>query len=394
LLSPGLLVVATIETLQADYQGFSEYSDWNLWQNRCFPNNMTIFSRLTFTALLMAFPFWAGAAPPRVTGNRPVVIDVPVPDDAEPPSAAPRSSPNERGILAAVLPQETAPVAGSDKKQTPASELKRAREQLLKATSVSATIVETIALGDKNFKAEGKYLQQTSSRPNEWNMRLELVIKTGEMGGSLLEVCDGELLWTRTEIDFGKKRERRDRKETTLTRRNVAEIMSAARRLGDPQHETTLIATFGLGGMPALIAAIEKDMKFSPEMREETLRNRPVLVLSGTWTEAFSAIIRGGAGQGAPSLLPALVPDSVHLSIDRETGIPHRVVYLKKIPGRNVQRPMLTLDFLDVALNEPINGRDFEYEPPAGVPVVEQTKAFVDMLSGSESKTPAGGAPR
>ena len=393
LLSPGLFLLATIETLQAAYQRFSEYSDWNLWQNRRFPNNMTIFSRLTFAAFLMAVPLGAGAAPPRVTGNRPVVIDVPVPDDAEPTNATPRSSSNERGFLAAVLQPESTATAG-DKKQTPASELKRAREQLLKATSVSATVVETITLGDKSFKAEGKYLQQTSSRPNEWNMRLELVIKTGEMGGSLLEVCDGELLWTRTEIDFGKKRERRERKETTLTRRNVAEIMSAARRLGDPQHETTLIATFGLGGLPALIAAIEKDMKFNPVMKEETLRNRPVLVISGTWTEAFSAIIRGGGGPGTPSLLPAFVPDSVRLSIDRETGIPQRVVYEKKMPGRNIQRPMLTLDLLDVALNEPINARDFEYEPPAGVPVIEQTKAFVDMLSGSESKAPAGGAPR
>ncbi|MGE5192591.1 MAG: hypothetical protein ACM3U2_08825 [Deltaproteobacteria bacterium] len=322
------------------------------------------------------------------------MIDVPLPDADPPGAATPASSSADGGFLAAVLQPETSPAASGDKKPTPAAELKRAREQLLKASSVSATVVETITLFDKSFKAEGKYLQQTSPRPNEWNMRLELVVKIGESGGSLLEVCDGEVLWTRTEIDFGKKRERGKKKETTLTRRNVAEIMSAARRLGDPQSETALIATFGLGGLPALIAAIEQDMKFSPEMKEETLRDRPVVVISGTWTETIASQFRGAGGQGAPSLLPAFVPDSVRLYVDRETGFPHRILYLKKLPGRNVQRPLLTLDFLDVALNEPINNREFDYEPPAGVPVVEQTKAFVDRLTGSETKNPAGGPAR
>ncbi len=354
---------------------------------------MTIFSRLTFAIITLAIAAWACAGPPRVSGNRPVVIEIPVPDGDPPLSDSPSSHP-DRGFLAAVLPPEAEPAAGGDKKAAPAAELKRAREQLLKATSVSATVVETITLFDKTYKAEGKYLQQVSPRPNEWNMRLELVIKIGESGGSLLEVCDGELLWTRTDIDFGKKSERGKRKETTLTRRNVAEIMSAARRLGDPQQESALIATFGLGGLPALIAAIEQDMKFSAEMKEETLRDRPVVVISGSWTDAFASKLRGTAGQGAPGLLPAFIPDSVRLYIDRETGFPHRVLYQKKLPGRKVARPILTLDFLDVALNEPINKNEFDYEPPERVPVIDQTKAFVDMLSGSESKTPSGGPAR
>src|SRR5262249_9029674 len=148
------------------------------------------------------------------------------------------------------------------------------------------------------------------------------------------------------------------RKEQTLTRRNIAEIMSAARRLGDPKTETALIASSGLGGLPALIAAIEQDMKFSPNVTEETLRDRPVVVISGAWTDAYIAKLRGPVAQGAPSLLPAFVPDSVRISIDRETGVPLQVVYSKKLPGRKVSRPLLTLDILDVALNEPINSNE------------------------------------
>jgi hypothetical protein len=224
-------------------------------------------------------------------------------------------------------------------------------------------------------------------------MRLELVVKFGESEGSLLEVCDGEVLWTRTEIDFGKKRDRKDKKETTLTRRNVAEIMNAARKLGDVKNETALIASFGLGGLPALIAAIEQDMKFTG-LKDDTLRDRPVHVIQGTWSDAFALKLRGQPGRAASSLLPAFVPDAVRIYVDRETGFPHRILYVKKIPGREVFRPMLTLDFLDVALNEPINNSEFDYEPPKGVTPIEQTKAFVDMLAPPDDKTPPGGPSR
>jgi hypothetical protein len=347
---------------------------------------MTIFSRLTLGAAFLALAAWAFAAPPRVTGNRPVVIDVPVPD-ADPPAGEPAEArPREGGLLAALVQPESETTTG-DKTRTPAAELKRARELLLKSSSVSASVVETVTLFDKNYKAEGKYLQRIEPGPNKWYMRLELRIKIGESSGSLMEVCDGTILWTRTDIDYGKKRERRDRKETTLTRRDVVEIMSAARKVGDQKREASLIASFGLGGLPALLAAVEQDMKFNPEMKEGTLRDRPVTVITGTWTDAFAARLRGQGAQGAASLFPPFVPDSVRLSIDRETGFPHQILYLKKLPGRKVSRPLLTLDFLDVALNEPINSSEFDYSAPEGVTPIEQTKEIVERILPSDTRT-------
>jgi hypothetical protein len=104
--------------------------------------------------------------------------------------------------------------------------------------------------------------------------------------------------------------------------------------------------------------------------------------------------LRGQPGGAASSLLPAFVPDAVRIYIDRETSFPHRILYVKKIPGREVFRPMLTLDFLDVALNEPINNSEFDYEPPKGAQIEEQTKAFVDRLAPPDEKTQPGGPSR
>jgi hypothetical protein len=174
--------------------------------------------------------------------------------------------------------------------------------------------------------------------------------------------------------------------------------MSAARKLGDPKTEKDLIVALGLGGLPALIAAIEQDMKFDATT-EGTLRDRPVSVVHGTWSDAFAQRLRGPQqqqqpAQGPPSLLPAFVPDAVRIYVDRETGFPHRIMYLKKLVGRDVYKPMVTLDFLDVVLNQPINNQDFDFQPPEGVTAIEQTKAFVDRLTPPETKPqPPGPQP-
>lgn len=349
---------------------------------------MQILSRLTFAASLLAIVVSGNAAPPRVSGNRPIAIDVPAPEADS--TAAPN---RDSGSLAALLPDDKPQAGGAaegPKALTPATELKRAREQLLKCSSISANLVESVTVLEKGYKAEGRYLQR-ALKPNNWHMRMELVVKIGESQGALLEVCDGEVLWTRMEIDLGRKRNVKEGKDITITRRNVAEIMSAARKIGDPKIQDGLIASMGLGGLPGLIAGIEENMKFS-SVKEETLRETPVLVVQGTWTDSYASKLRGGQQrQAASALLPAYVPDSVRLYFDRETGFPHRIEYRKKVPGRDVQRPMVTLDFLDVTLNQPINNSEFDYEPPAGTQPQELTRFFVDRLTPPDNRAQPGG---
>jgi hypothetical protein len=362
---------------------------------------MTAFSRLTYAITVLGVAASVSAGPPRVIGNRPVRLEIPVPD-AEPaavPQAAQRptqSSSGDRGALANLLPDDTDEAktsAARAEPRSPAAELKYARDQLQKCTSISAKVVEKIEVLEKAYKAEGSYLQ-TSLKPNDWHMRFELVVKIGKAEGALLEVCDGEVLWTRLEIDQNPKQDKKAPKDLTLTRRNISEIMSAARKLGDAKTEKDLIIALGLGGLPALLAAIEQDMKFD-ETTEGMLRERPVTVVHGTWTDALVQRFRNPQQQqqqAAPSLLPVFVPDAVRIYIDRQTGFPHRIMYLKKLPGREVHKPMVTLDFIDVVLNQPINSKDFDYQPPDGVTPIEQTKAFVDRLTPPETKSPPAGS--
>ncbi|HEY3965463.1 MAG TPA: hypothetical protein VGM05_12985 [Planctomycetaceae bacterium] len=296
-------------------------------------------------------------------------------------------------FVAALFPPQAEPPAESDGKRSPAAELKRSREQLLKVKSLSAKVTEKVEVLEKSFKAEGRYLQM-GLQENDWKMRLELSVKIGGASGSLLEICDGELLWMRSDIDTGRRKDRRegakkDPRDTWITRRNVTKILNAAKKLPDKSYETGLITSLGLGGLPALIASLEQNMKFN-SVKDVTLHDKPMIVVEGAWIESIAQKLRGSAapGQPAPTLLPPSAPDSVRIYIDHATGFPHRIMYLKKIAGRDVQKPMLVLDFLDVEINPPISDSEFDYVPPKDITPTELTQGFLDQLTPQGNQAP------
>ncbi len=292
---------------------------------------------------------------------------------------------SEQRLLAQADERPPAPVA--TKTRTAAAELKRSRELLTKHSSIRARIIEQVTLAERSYRAEGRYLQ-LALKPGDWQMRMELVLKVGDSEGSLLEVCSGTVLHTQTEIDAGGTgKKAKDRKELTVTRRNVQQILDAARRSGDfsEQTETDLLTGMGLGGLPALLASLEQNMKLGT-VKEETYRDRPVNVISGTWSESVAArMSRPGPG-GGPGLLPPTVPDQMRLYLDKETGFPYRLLYLKKVPNRDVLKPMLTLDFRDVVLNEPIPPSEFDYKPPTDVQPVELTNFYIEQFAPQGTK--------
>jgi hypothetical protein len=381
-----------------DYKEDSEFSRLNLWQNRPFPKNMTILPKLTLLAVLILTSAWVAAAPPRVVGNRPAAVQTP----GGAGDRVARRLASDNDFVAAVFGVDDEPAAEGEGKRSPQRELRKSREQLLKVKSISAKIVERVDVLDmgRSFKAEGRYLQM-GLRDGDWKMRMELAIKIGSANGSLLEVCDGELLWIRTDIDTGRKKDnpeggKKDLRDTRINRCNVVKILNAAKKLPDKTYEKTIITSLGLGGLPALLAALEQTMEFT-SVKDGTLRDKPMLVIEGTWSEPFAKRLRGSMQPGQPGagLLPPTAPDSVKIYIDRETGFPHRISYLKKIAGRDVHRQMLTLDFLDVEINQPISGSEFDYVPPKNVAPQEITKGFLDQLmpAGKSDGPQAGNLP-
>lgn len=249
-------------------------------------------------------------------------------------------------------------------------ELERAMAAAGQYSSVQARVIETVQLPERSIKAEGRYLQSHIAA-KDYRMRLELKLKVGSQTGSLLEVCDGQILWTRR--DLGNQPE--------ITRRNVQEILKAAERSAPIPH-TVLLSNMGLGGLSALLGSMHLSMIFQG-IKTDELRDRPVFVIQGSWKEEYLAMwqkVLQNQEKAYPDGLPSFVPDLVWLSIDQETGFPLRIQYRKRIPGRSVSQPIVTLDYLDVVLNEPLSAQEFEFKPPDRSTPLDRTEEFIKQF--------------
>lgn len=265
-------------------------------------------------------------------------------------------------------------------KQAARDEWRRARELLASHTSIDAKLLETVSVLDRSFTVQGRY-QQGNIKANDNRLRLELTLKVARSQGSILEICDGDVLWSRFEVG-GEK----EKKEPMITRRNVTQILDAARRKGtDP--ETQIVADMARGGLPALMAALDRNMDFT-EVKAGTLREHSVKIVRGIWSEQLLKFWRDPTKPDAAPLLPSFVPDEVVISLDQATLFPLRIEYLKQSEKYKSLRPLLTLDFLNVSFDEPLNQGDFIFVPPDRQQPIEVTPAYLGQLNPPPAAAP------
>lgn len=257
--------------------------------------------------------------------------------------------------------------------------LRAARLQLRDYRTLKAKVVELIEFGPRRFKAEGVYLQGRDNR-----LRLDLAVRLENISGRLLQVSEGDILWTVYEIGGAPR----------VTRRDVKQILAAAERL----NASTMIAQdLGLGGLPALLGAIEQSMDFSAPT-VATIEGRKFHVLQGEWKQAIRDQFQQQAqAQPVPSdkprPLPEHVPDLVRIYLDAETSFPYRIRYLRRASNAGAEpRPVLTIDFQDIVVNAAIDPVEFRYSAPDGANVVDLTNLYLQQLRGGEA-TPPGGSP-
>jgi hypothetical protein len=244
--------------------------------------------------------------------------------------------------------------------------LQQARQKFLSNQPIRANIVETVVLGSRKFQVLGKYLHGQGLK-----LRLEYQLQVGKTKGSLLEVCDGQMLYSRQRIG----------KTDRITRRDVIAILgAAAKNRNVPKAE--LLSELGLGGLPALLASLERSFDFIPQPGK-TVDGTPFSILEGGWNaEYLDRLKRQSPIAGE---LPSYVPDRVRIYFDSNL-FPRRILYLKQIPGRTTYRPMVTVDFKDVVLKAQVNSDDFNYIPPDSVTPEDVTQYYLQQLLGNQNK--------
>ena len=252
----------------------------------------------------------------------------------------------------------------------PSALLGQARASIAGYRTLKAVMAETIDFGPaRRFKADGTYLQGTGNK-----VRVDLDVEVGKNKGHLLQVSDGDVLYTIYETGS----------EPKVTRRDVKLILGAAK---EAEAKATWQAELGLGGLPSLLAAVEGSIDFKPTMTT-TIEGRKFFVLEGGWKPALrqqfeAQLQQSPSPPNGPKQLPGHVPELVRVYLDAETLFPYRVRYLKESSAPGAEpRPLLTLDFRDIVVNASIDPEVFRYTAPEGAQVADITKAHLDQLQG------------
>jgi outer membrane lipoprotein-sorting protein len=252
--------------------------------------------------------------------------------------------------------------------------LQQAHDKLNGYRFIDAKLDQTVRVGDRKFRMTGRYLKGADLK-----LRLEYDIKVGGTTGKLIEVCDGQLLWTHTDIG-GQQR---------VTRRNVQQIISAASQAGFTS-QNVLTAELGLGGLQGLLASLQKSVQFDAQW-EQDASDRTFVVIEGGWKRSFRERFLG-PNAPADRPMPPAVPDQVRLYFEQDSLFPRRIVYLKK-EGDDRRLPMVTIDFTEVSWPESLDEALFTFKPPATVAPEDITKAYVNQFQPEEAKPAEGTLP-
>jgi len=238
--------------------------------------------------------------------------------------------------------------------------LDQARQRLLRYKSIKAKLVETVALSSRRFTMHGNYLQGSGT---DLKLRLEFQVKLGDTEGSVLEVCDGQVLWTRHHIG----------EDVRISRRDVRQILKAAADNGYSDNLVTV--DLGFGGLPGLFASIEQSMQFD-QFQEDSADGHKLIVIEGGWK---ANMLKAWQGNKPNAPLPDYVPSRVRIYFDSESLFPRRILYLSRNAEQQL-RPMVSLDFKEIETDVQIPADKFKFVPPDGIFPDDLTPRFLEQI--------------
>jgi hypothetical protein len=233
----------------------------------------------------------------------------------------------------------------------------------------------------------GVYQQERSE--SGLRLRMELRGQIGSQATTVLQVCDGEYLWTHT--DTGKK--------ITVARVDLARIRRAVadRAIAPTSASAHVPASWSVtafGGLPKLLEALASEFEFNGTERAQ-LDRVGVWSIRGTWAPASlaamlpaqrEAILAGGEPDWTK--LPLHVPHEVTIDLGTADLFPYRIEYRRWAPtgdessvrgGAAEPVPILTLELFEVNISAPIPARQFEYHPGDHMPI-DETERYLARL--------------
>lgn len=255
--------------------------------------------------------------------------------------------------------------------------LQKARSALATHTSIQADLKQLILVGERKLAAEGSYAAEGLK------LRLEYRVRVGSMQGKLIEVCDGRILHTERLVYPADAKDAKDGTQT-FARRDVEKILGVAGQSRN-MPAAVLAAELGIGGLPALLASVDRSMN-GIRVTEEEFDGQACEVFHGRWDEALLKNYDKAIGNYKANLVP-FFPDTVQLTLSKAINLPVRLIYLKneidesgKITG---QRAIMVLEFRNYRFDS-LPPETFRFQLPSGREEVDQTEEYLQLIKKSD----------
>lgn len=267
--------------------------------------------------------------------------------------------------------------------------LLEARSRLLDRQSLQADMQQQIILGDRRLEAAGTYLSGPFPK-----LRLEYKIRVGSMQGALTEICDGTIL--HTEKAIGKVGAKDP--DVVYTRRDIQKILAATEN-SQNLSVASLGAEMGIGGLPAILASIDRCM-MGQRIADEEFEGQKCRVFYGVWDPVVLQKYQAGLGENAKEILANLVPffpDSVRVHFAADTLLPVKIAYLKKGQTESgeatEERAIMTLAFRNMKVDQPVTPTAFKFILPSGREEIDTTNDFLKLIEQANASIQGGTAP-
>lgn len=289
--------------------------------------------------------------------------------------------------------QDPAAVSGgpAETVEEPPTEAERLIDLAIKKVaavkSVSADLVQNIKALGQDFQIRGRFLKAPASRIY---LKMDVSGLPGSTG-TMLQVCDGEVLWDYQQI----------LESQTYRRLSVKPILE---RLGSPEIDAALreeiLTKLGFAGPETLLIGVRKSIKFD-QKEEGELDGKPVYILRGLWRNREGLVGPDQRPIPPTGMLPAYIPSLAVLYIGKEDGWPYKLD-LKGRPltnlidtrqigpdGRRIgklssierQEPSeIQLVYSNVQLDAAIRPEEFAFQAPANANVEDNTEVILKGL--------------
>jgi hypothetical protein len=257
---------------------------------------------------------------------------------------------------------------------------------------LTARIRLRVNLFQQSLTGTGRYYQLG---PNEDKLlRLDLKIRTVDGETRLQQVCDGRNLWLyRDALPVSSVAQPRG----TVCRIDLRRVEEVAGPTADSRDVSLAPGQMVQGGLAHLLSVLEANFDFL-QTDVSTLSGAPMWTLRGRWKPARVARLLASEKAGArpheavaADSLPAPLPHEVVVVLAQHDLFPFQIQYLRwdahgrsRSPGRRLE-PVVTMELFEVATEDAIDPRLFQFQPPTDLEVEDQTSDYLARLGANSA---------